>query len=155
MSETEYNQALQDFNIKYSSYRDDVGDQQWQATFDEGVRQYNESLAEQQRQYNASLAEQKRQYNASLKQKQEEAAAKEQEEWEKEVKAAAKSDDVKALITKLDSDTQYWDAVMRHQYGSEKTYMAQKIENSNLTDAEKAYLISYYGITENDLSYKK
>ena len=61
MSETEYNQALQDFNIKYASYRDKVSDdqwnqsfdyqkdrdkvtdEQWQKSFDEGVRQFNES----------------------------------------------------------------------------------------------------------------
>ncbi len=45
MSETEYNQALQDFNIKYGSYRDTVGDQQWQAQFDEAKRQYDEQMA--------------------------------------------------------------------------------------------------------------
>lgn len=144
MSEDEYNKALQDFNIKYSSYRDTVSDDQWQKTFDEGVRQYNKSLAEN-----------KRQYNLSLQQKQDEAAAKKQEEWEKEVKDAAKSEDVKSFKAKMDGDTEHWDAVMRHMYGSEKTYIAQQIENSNLTDAEKAHLISHYGITENDLSYKK
>ena len=155
MSETEYNQALQDFNIKYSSYwdqtnydyqkeRDKVADQQWQATFDEGVRQYN-----------ASLAEQQRQYNASLYQKKVDAAANEQEKWEKAVKAAADSDDVKSFVAKMDKNTQHWDAVMRHMYGSEKTYIAQQIENSNLTEAEQAYLISHYGITELDTQYKK
>ena len=45
MSETEYNQALNDFNIKYGAYRDTVSDQQWQATFDEGIRQYDEQFA--------------------------------------------------------------------------------------------------------------
>ena len=45
MSETEYQKALDDFNIKYGAYRDDVADKQWQATFDEGVRQYNEQMA--------------------------------------------------------------------------------------------------------------
>lgn len=30
MSDTEYNQALQDFNIKYGSYRDAVSDSQWE-----------------------------------------------------------------------------------------------------------------------------
>ena len=81
--------------------------------------------------------------------------AKEQEEWEDEVEKAAKSDDVKSFKAKMDDDTKYWDAVMRHMYGSEKTYIAQQIENSDLTDAEKAHLISHYGITENDLNYKK
>ena len=34
MSETEYDQALQDFNIKYGSYRDSVADSQWNQSFD-------------------------------------------------------------------------------------------------------------------------
>ena len=50
MSETEYQKALDDFNIKYSAYRDTVGDQQWQSTFDEGVRQYNEQFDYQKNQ---------------------------------------------------------------------------------------------------------
>ncbi len=54
MSETEYDRALQDFNIKYTSHRDAVSDDQWQKTFDEGVRQYNTSLAETKRQYDLS-----------------------------------------------------------------------------------------------------
>ena len=45
MSETEYNQALQEFNIKYGAHRDTVGDQQWQANFDEAKRQYDEQMA--------------------------------------------------------------------------------------------------------------
>ena len=166
MSEDEYNKALQDFNIKYSSYWDQtnfdyqtecdkVSDQQWQATFDEGVRQYNTSLAEQQRQHDTSLAEQQRQYDTSLKQKQEEAAKKQEEEEKERIEEAGKSAAVSSFKTKMTKSTQNWDAIMRHQYGSEKTYIAQQIEESTLTDDEKAYLISYYGITENDLNYKK
>lgn len=45
MSETEYQKALDDFNIKYGAYRDDVADQQWQAQFDEAKRQYDEQMA--------------------------------------------------------------------------------------------------------------
>lgn len=45
MSETEYQQALNDFNIKYSAYRDNVSDQQWQAQFDEAKRQYDQDYA--------------------------------------------------------------------------------------------------------------
>ena len=56
---------------------------------------------------------------------------------------------------KVDDYTKNWDAVMRHMWGSPKTYIAKQIEESNLPDAEKAYLISLYGITENDLNYKK
>ena len=45
MSETEYQKALDEFNIKYGAYRDDVADQQWQAQFDEAKRQYDEQMA--------------------------------------------------------------------------------------------------------------
>ena len=45
MSETEYQKAMDDFNIKYGAYRDTVGDQQWQAQFDEAKRQYDEQMA--------------------------------------------------------------------------------------------------------------
>ena len=45
MSETEYQKALDAFNIKYSAYRDDVADKQWQAQFDEAKRQYDEQMA--------------------------------------------------------------------------------------------------------------
>ena len=151
VSDTQWDQSFQ-----YQQDRDQVSDEQWQATFDEGVRQYNESLAEEQRQYDASLAENQRQYNASLQQKQQQQQEEEEEAWEKEVKAAADSDAVKAFIEKMDKETQHWDAVMRHQYGSEKTYIAQQLENSNLTEAEKAYLIgTKYNITESDMNYKK
>ena len=43
MSETEYQQALDAFNIKYGSYRDTVADQQWQAELDFAKQQYNDS----------------------------------------------------------------------------------------------------------------
>ena len=45
MSETEYQQALDAFNIKYGAYRDSVADQQWQSQFDEAKRQYDEQMA--------------------------------------------------------------------------------------------------------------
>lgn len=44
-SETEYNKALQDFNLQYGQYRDSVTDKQWQAEFDEAKRQYDEQMA--------------------------------------------------------------------------------------------------------------
>ena len=46
------------------------------------------------------------------------------------------------------------DAVMRAMYGSYRQYVAEQIEKSSLTNSEKAYLISYYGITESDTNYK-
>lgn len=143
-SETDYGRWSDDRNFSYGQFSDDrtydyqverdkIADQQWQATFDEGVRQYN-----------ASLAENKRQYNLSRQDKQEAAKPK--------PTATAKTS---TFIDQMTKDTQHWDAIARHQYGSEKTYIAQQIENSSLTQDEKAYLVSYYGISENDLNYKK
>ena len=45
MSETEYQKALDAFNIKYGAYRDDVADKQWQTEFDESKRQYDQQYA--------------------------------------------------------------------------------------------------------------
>ena len=64
------------------------------------------------------------------------------------------SKSIKSFKTKVDSYTKNWDAVMRHMWGSPKQYIAQQIEESSLSNDEKAYLISHYGITENDLNYK-
>lgn len=60
----------------------------------------------------------------------------------------------KSFRDRMTKETEHWDAVMRHMHGSEKTYIAKQIEQSSMSDAEKAYLISLYGITENDLVYK-
>ena len=44
-AEDEYNKWAYDQNFGYQQYRDQVGDQQWQAQFDETKRQYDESVA--------------------------------------------------------------------------------------------------------------
>lgn len=61
---------------------------------------------------------------------------------------------VQSFISGLHTESQH-DTVARDKYGSYKQYVAKKIEDSRLTDGEKAYLISYYGITESDTNYKK
>lgn len=55
---------------------------------------------------------------------------------------------------KIHPESQH-DAIMRDMYGSYKQYLAQMIEKSSLTDAEKAACILYYGISESDTNYKK
>ena len=44
----QYGQYTDDRNLAYTDYRNQIGDKQWQATFDEGVRQYNEQFQYQQ-----------------------------------------------------------------------------------------------------------
>ena len=60
---------------------------------------------------------------------------------------------IKKFMNSIVPESQY-DAVMMDQYGSYKQYVAQQIENSDLSKAEKAYLINEYTITEADLDYK-
>ena len=61
---------------------------------------------------------------------------------------------VKKFMAKIHPESQH-DAVARSQYGSYRQYVAYQIEHSGLSDIEKAYLISYYGIQESDTDYKK
>lgn len=48
------------------------------------------------------------------------------------------------------------DAIARQMYGPYTAYVAvQLAKNTSLTDAEKLYLITYYGITDSDLQYAR
>ena len=191
MSETEYQKALDAFNIKYGAYRDDVADKQWQTEFDESKRQYDQQYALSKKSSsggsgggsgsgtggsggngydNGGLSTQaiknmqitlgvtadgkwgSESQKAAGGLSAEEAYAK----WNKGELAGATSineGSVKAFMSKIHPESQH-DAVARDMYGSYRQYVAEQIEKANLNDAEKAYLISYYGITESDLNYK-
>lgn len=58
----DYNKWMDKTNLDYGIYRDNISDQQWQMTFDEGVRQFDESLKEDQRQANASLEQRENEF---------------------------------------------------------------------------------------------
>lgn len=60
---------------------------------------------------------------------------------------------VKQFMSKLHPEKMH-DAIERDKWGSYKQYVAYQIEHSSLSDAEKAYLISHYGIRESDTHYK-
>lgn len=60
---------------------------------------------------------------------------------------------VKNFQSKIHPESQH-DAIARDRYGSYQQYLAYEIEHSGLSDADKAYLISYYGIQEKDTYYK-
>ena len=67
--------------------------------------------------------------------------------------APRETDNTKKFQSTLHPESQH-DAVMRHMYGSYRQYVAEQIEKADLSDSEKAYLISQYGITESDTNYK-
>ena len=60
---------------------------------------------------------------------------------------------VKSFMSKLHTEKMH-DAIERDKWGSYKQYVAYQIEHSSLSNAEKAYLISHYGIRESDTHYK-
>ncbi len=141
------------YSRDYGTYRDGISDQQWQDQFDEAQRQFNESLAWDKAQKSAITPAMKNQAvqnslkpikgslldqvnnNAPVENKPTETAA------------------TKTFEQKLHKESEH-DTIARHQWGSYRQYVAYQIENSGLTDSEKAYLISKYGIQESDLTYK-
>lgn len=60
---------------------------------------------------------------------------------------------IKSFESKLHTENMH-DAIERHKWGSYKQYVAYQIEHSGLSNVEKAYLISKYGIRESDTNYK-
>ena len=168
MSETEYQKALDEFNIKYSAHWD-------QKNFDEGVRQYNEQFAYQKEQdalsaSRPSVAPDGTSYNApagwdteKIKEFQRANGLTADGIWGPKTQAAYDAQNGGVTITdytginnfhnSIHSESEH-DAVMRHMYGSYRQYVAEQIEKSSLSDKEKEYLISYYGIQESDTNYK-
>ena len=168
MSETEYQKAMDEFNIKYGSYWD-------QKNFDESVRQYDEQFAYQKEQDALSASKSTGGsggggYDSEAAKKQQELVnagynidvdgiwgPKSQAAWEEYQNGGGVviSDytNINNFRKTLHSESEH-DAVMRHMYGSYRQYVAEQIEKSSLSDNEKAYLISYYGIQESDTNYK-
>ena len=64
------------------------------------------------------------------------------------------NDNTDAFIKKIHTKDQH-DAVMRAMYGSYEQYVSQMIEDSDLNDEEKLWLISKYKITEADAQRKQ
>ena len=176
MSETEYQKAMDDFNIKYGAHRDDVADQQWQAQFDEAKRQYDEQMALTKSKSSGgstsstgSTGNTGSKYSAEAAKKQQELknagydvavdgiwGPKSEAAWESYQSGVGEITDytgINKFHSSIHSESEH-DAVMRHMYGSYRQYVAEQIEKSNLSDNEKAYLISYYGIKESDTNYK-
>ena len=183
-----YGQYSDDRAYTYQTERDQVADEQWQKTFDEGVRQYNEQskkssggsvggsdpddtgdtvydddgggvskrvIQDMQRTLGVTAdgvwGPESKAAAGGLSAK--EAYAK----WNKGQLTGASpinEGSIKSFMSKLHPESQH-DAVMRAMYGSYRQYVAEQIEKSSLSDAEKAYLVTQYGITESDLDYKK
>lgn len=96
MSETEYKQELDDFNIKYSAYRDQVGDEQWNQSFD--YQQSQDAIANEWKQ--KEFDEAVRQYNASQ-------ASKYQNDGPTYKSLDVGSDAYNAIVEEINSATSY------------------------------------------------
>ena len=134
------------YNTAYNNERTyDYG--QYSDAYNRAFGQYQQSVAEKQADQSATIE--------SLKKQLAEAEENKVVDEGGTTVNVANNQSVLDFSKKVDAYTKNWDAVMRHMWGSENTYIAQQIEEAKLTPEEKAYLISKYGITENDLNYKK
>lgn len=65
------------------------------------------------------------------------------------------SANIKAFKSNINPESAH-DAIARKMYGPYKAYVAVELaKDTALTDEEKMYLITYYGITETDLQYAR
>lgn len=168
--------------LQYQKDRDAVADQQWQKEYDLALKKYNDSLASTITTDTSTDDTTSNYDNGSLsanviKQMQISLGVEADGKWGAASKAAAgglsadeaykkwnkgqlsgastvNEGNVKKFMAKIHPESQH-DAVARSQYGSYRQYVAYQIEHSGLSDIEKAYLISYYGIQESDTDYKK
>ena len=173
----DFGEYTDDRDYKYKVGRDAVEDEHWKASFDEGVRQANRDYDYRAERDSAADEKWKKEFYAttpgqsatspaltngfkeatkggtptvlnpwnSLISNLENATTEETQPTETEA--------TKTFEQKLHKESEH-DTIARHQWGSYKQYVAYQIENSGLTDSEKAYLISEYGIQESDLNYK-
>ena len=171
--------------LQYKKDRDTVADQQWQKEYDLALRKYNSSLASTPNTTPDTTTEDTpvSDYDngsvsaSAIKQMQISLGVEADGKWGAVSKAAAdglsadeaykkwkkgqlegastvNEGNVKKFMAKIHPESQH-DAVARSQYGSYRQYVAYQIEHSGLSDIEKAYLISHYGIQESDTDYKK
>ena len=169
-AEQDYNKWADNMNFTYTQERDKIADQQWQAQFDEAKRQYDEQMAlSKSKSSSGSTSSTGSNYSADAAKKQQELVdagydiavdgiwgPQSKAAWEDYQNGGGKITDdtgIKKFQSSIHSESEH-DAVMRHMYGSYRQYVAEQIEKSSLSDKEKAYLISYYGITESDTNYK-
>lgn len=164
MSETEYQKALDAFNIKYGAYRDTVGDQQWQAQFDEAKRQYDEQMALSKSKSSGGSGGGGGSYDADAAKKQQELVdagfniavdgiwgPKSQAAWEEYQSGGGitETEATKAFEKKLHPESQH-DAIARQMYGSYKSYVDKQIQsalkNGEITENEATWLYSKYRI---------
>ena len=179
-----YGQYIDDRNYQYQQDRDKVADQQWQAEFDEALRQFNfaNQLGEfapgassgggggsssggsggsgggsgSWRNADGTVNVDKINTNTTWWQNYAASNGLDPNTGKKSSGGGTEAD--AAAVAKFEStlhSEKNHDAVMRDMYGSYNQYVAEKIENSGLSESQMATLISKYGIQESDLNRKK
>lgn len=141
-----YGQFSDDRAYDYQVGRDQVTDSQWQAEFDEAVRQFNfaNKLGEFAKKASSGGGGTPSKKKTPTQEELDAAAA----------AAAADTAAVNKFESTLHSESNH-DAVMRDMYGSYTQYVSQKLENSGLSDNQKAQVITKYGIQTSDTQKKK
>lgn len=127
----------------YQVGRDRVEDEQWRLAYDEGIRQFDADLKERQRQFDE--AQKKNSYVDD--------GGDDEDEIDTTPTVDPNSAAIKAFQSKLSPESTH-DAIARQMYGPYSSYVALQIyQNTQLSEAEKMYLIQYYNISEGSLQY--
>ena len=132
-----------EYSRDYSKYRDAKSDEQWERSFEEGQRQYNENLKLQKK----SSVTTNNTNNTNNKVKDTNNTTK--------TKIDTNSANITDFKNSISPESAH-DAIARQMYGSYESYVATELaKNTKLSEEEKIYLISFYGITETDLNYAR
>lgn len=154
-----YGKYSDDKSYAYQNHADKIAQEQWQKEFDEAQRQYNESLAFQKQQYNDSKAKTTTSSSVSTGGSKNNSSNttnnKTTNNSNNKTNNVANSARVGDFKRGLSPESSH-DAIARQMYGPYTAYVAvQLAKDKKLSDEEKMYLITYYGITETDLQYAR
>ena len=138
----------------YQQERDKIADEQWQKQFDEAKRQYDASLAAATSGGSGGSSGSGGTSSGSGGRSSGSGGNSGSTTNNNGGSVNPNSSAITAFKGSIHTESQH-DAIARAMYGSYRQYVAQQIQNNTqLTNAEKKYLIQYYGITESDANYK-
>ena len=135
-----YGQYSDDKSYSYNAYRDAIEDALAKEKFE--YQKERDRIADEQWQ---------KQYDATYNKK----VVDNDDDDEPGAQVDANSAAIKGFKSSLSPESSH-DAIARQMYGPYTAYVAvQLAKNKDLSDDEKRYLITYYGITETDLKYAR
>ena len=143
-----YEQYSDDRNLAYSDHRNTIEDEQWKKEYQLALDKFDYEKEKDDEKKNNIEATPTHTSNTT-----------QQPEVSNPTKATTTTQQLSEQkignFKKSLSPESAHDAIARQMYGPYTAYVAVQLAKSNLTDEEKKYLITYYGITNTDLQYAR